>query len=522
MRNLIIVIFYLLTYFDASPQNVGIGTNTPAASAKLDVTSTTSGLLPPRMTTLQRDAIVSPVPGLMIFNTDLQQIEIYTTHGWHTIKKSLPSLEKLYGGNLSDCTESIWETTDGGYIVAGYSLSSASGDITGTNHGSLDFWVVKLDGSGNIVWNKLLGGNGYDIAYAIQQTTDGGYIVAGTTASSASGDVTGTNHGPPGFSDCWVLKLDGSGNIIWNKLLGGTDDEAGESIQQTTDGGYIVAGYTYSSANGDVTGANHGGSDYWVVKLDGSGNIVWNKLLGGAGSEIAHDIHQTTDGGYIVAGCSFSSASGDITGTNHGSLDFWVVKLDGSGNIVWNKLLGGTGNENTCYIDQTVDGGYIIGGTTNSSANGDVTDNNHGFEDYWVVKLGSSGNIVWNKLLGGFGSDVANDIHQTTDGGCIVAGYSNSSTSGNVTGTNHGLSDFWIVKLDGSANVVWNKLLGGTDIDYALSIQQTTDGGYIVAGHTSSTATNSLGNGDITGINHGSVDLWIVKLDGSGLRLIIR
>ncbi len=250
---------------------------------------------------------------------------------------------------------------------------------------------MKLDNSGNIVWNKLLGGNLTDLAYSIVQTTDGGYIVTGNSTSSANGDVTGTNHGS---SDYWIVKLDNSGNIVWNKLLGGSDTDITYSIQQTTDGGYIVAGESFSSANGDVTGTNHGVQDYWIVKLDGSGNIIWNKLLGGSGNDITKSIVQTTDGGYIVAGYSASPANGDVSGVNHGGYDYWIVKLDGSGNIVWNKLLGGSGNDIAYSVQQTADGGYIVAGTSYSSSNGDVTPTNHGSGDFWIIKLDANGNIL--------------------------------------------------------------------------------------------------------------------------------
>ena len=517
MRILIIAIISLLICFKSTSQNVGIGTNTPAVSAKLDVTSTTSGLLPPRMTTQQRNAIANPVPGLMIFNTDRQHLEVYTIYGWHIIINS-PSLEKLYGGSHYDYVRNIQQTTDGGYIVAGSSFSSANGDVTGTNHGNSDYWIIKLNVSGNIVWNKLVGGTGHDDAYDIQQTTDGGYIVAGYSTSSASGDVTGTNHGA---TDFWVVKLDALGNIVWNKLLGGTWNEETYDVQQTTDGGYIVAGYSYSSASGDVTGTNHGpfgSGDYWIVKLNASGNIVWNKLLGGSGHDVAYGIRQTTDGGYIIAGHSNSSNSGDVTGSNHGGVDYWILKLDASGNIVWNKLLGGNVTDVGTDVQQTTDGGYIVAGYSHSSANGDVTGSNHGLEDYWIIKLDGLGNIVWNKLLGGTVAEIPSAIQQTTDGGYIIAGSSSSSTSGDVTGTTNGGDDYWIVKLDGSGSIVWNKLLGGIGIENATAIHQTTGGGYIVAG----ISNHSSASGDVTGTSHGNNDYWIIKLDGSGLRLVIR
>jgi hypothetical protein len=216
--------------------------------------------------------------------------------------------------------------------VAGQSFSSASGNVTAANHGDNDYWIVKLDAAGNIVWNKLLGGSGTEAAQAVQQTADGGYIIAGYSVSSASGNVTGTNHGT---YDYWIIKLDASGNIVWNKLLGGTSQDEGHSIVQAADGGYVVAGYASSSESGNVTELNHGSFDYWIVKLDTGGNIVWDRLLGGTINDYPYSLQRTADGGYIIAGYSGSSNDGDISANNHGGFDYWIIKLDAGGNVVY-------------------------------------------------------------------------------------------------------------------------------------------------------------------------------------------
>jgi hypothetical protein len=398
--------------------------------------------------------------------------------------------QKCLGGTNWDYAYSIHQTTDGGYVVAGWTASN-DGDVSG-NHGGADYWLVKLDAAGNIQWQKCLGGTNWDYAYSIHQTTDGGYVVAGTTGSN-DGDVSG-NHGN---YDYWVVKSDASGNIQWQKCLGGTGDDYAYSIQQTTDGGYVVAGWTASN-DGDVSGY-HGGWDYWVVKLDASGNIQWQKCLGGTSNDEANSIQQTTDGGYVVAGRTESN-NGDVSG-NHGGRDYWVVKLNASGNIQWQKCLGGTSGETAYSIQQTTDGGYVVAGQTLSN-DGDVSGNHSFISDYWVVKLDASGNIQWQKCLGGTGGEQAYSIHQTTDGGYMVAGYS-TSNDGDVSG-NHGGRDYWVVKSDASGNIQWQKCLGGTGDDYAYSIQQTTDGGYVVAGFTDSY------DGDVSG-NHGNWNYWIVK-----------
>ena len=395
-----------------------------------------------------------------------------------------------YGGSLTDAGNCIQQTNDQGFIIAGYSRSN-DGDVSG-NNGQIDMWVVKIDNLGNIEWQKCLGGSEYDYATSIQQTIDGGYIVAGYSKSN-DGDVTG-NHGNQDF---WVVKIDNLGNIEWQKCLGGSSGEVANSIQETTDQGFIVAGST-SSNDGDVTG-NHGSSDSWVVKLDNLGNIEWQKCLGGSGNDVARSIDETTDGGYIIAGATISN-DGDVSG-NHGSMDYWVVKIDSQGNIEWQKCLGGSQFDNAKSIQQTIDGGYIVAGYSESN-DGDVS-GNHGGIDMWVVKLDNFGNIEWQECLGGSVEDIANSIQETIDGGFIVAGES-SSNDGNVSG-NHGNEDSWVVKLDSLGTIEWQKCLGGSSEDIANSIQETSISSYVLVGKTLSN------DGDVSG-NNGGEDYWVTKL----------
>ncbi len=392
--------------------------------------------------------------------------------------------------------------------MAGYS-SSYNGDVSG-NHDSTDVWVVKLNSSGNIQWQKCLGGTMADYGYSIQQTTDGGYILIGTTDSN-NGDVSG-NHG---CSDVWVVKLNSGGNIQWQKCLGGTSFDYGFSIQQTTDGGYILTGQTDSN-NGDVSGIhfnnpNYQTPDVWLVKLSSTGAIQWQKCLGGSSSDSGSSIEQTIDGGYIVVG-STSSINGDVIG-NHFQFtsDVWVVKLGSTGAIQWQKCLGGTKTDFGNSILQTLDGGYIVAGGTDSN-DGDALGNHQttgggGIYDAWVVKLSSAGNIQWQKCLGGGYIEKAFSIQQTADGGYIVLGGAGSD-NGDVIG-NHGpgfeMSDAWTVKLNSTGEIQWQKCLGGSGYECGYSINQVVDGGYILTGRTQSN------DGDVSG-NHGKKDSWVVKL----------
>jgi hypothetical protein len=347
-----------------------------------------------------------------------------------------PAIEwqKCLGGTADDFANSIQQTSDGGFIVAGETRSN-DGDVSG-NHGKSDAWVVKLNSLGDILWKKCLGGTGNDYARSIQQISDGGFILTGYTNSN-NGDVSGNN----GYYDAWVVKLNSSGDILWQKCLGGTYDDYARSIQQTSDTGFILAGYTFSN-DGDVSG-NHGFSDAWVVKLNSSGDIIWQKCFGGTNEDYAYSIQQTSDSGFIVAGYTFSN-DGDVSGY-HGYFDYWVVKLNSSGDIEWQKCLGGTYYDYAYSIQQTSNGGFIVAGSTNSN-NGDVS-GYHGYFDYWVVKLNSSGDIEWQKCLGGTNNDYANSIQQTSDGGFIVAGYTESN-DGDVSGYHGGDYDAWVVKLN--------------------------------------------------------------------------
>jgi len=341
---------------------------------------------------------------------------------------------KMYGGSGWDRASSIQQTSDGGYIVAG---SSYSTDIPGvTNHGDLtqDCYIIKLDADGEVLWQNMFGGSEEESAYSIQQTSDGGYIVAG---SSSSTDIPGvTNHGS---SDFYIIKLDADGNVLWQNMYGGSDGDGAYSIQQTSDGGYIVAGQSGST---DIPGViNHGGSDFYIIKLDANGEVLWQNMYGGSENlieEAANSIQQTSDGGYIVAGWSEST---DIPGVaNHGHLDFYIIKLDAYGNVLWQNMYGGSGWDSANSIQQTSDGGYIVAG---ASGRGPMW--THHF-NFYIIKLNTDGNVLWQNMYGGSDFDGANSIQQTSDGGYIVAGRSGSTDIPGVI--NHGYSDFYVIKLN--------------------------------------------------------------------------
>ncbi len=390
--------------------------------------------------------------------------------------------QKSFGGSEDDQARSIKQTADGGYIVVGLTRSN-DGDVSDNNISARSIWVVKLDASGNLQWEKSYGGNDYEEANEIQQTSDGGYIVIG---SSKSIDFIGTNIGD---QDIIIFKLDTNGDYIWGKRFGGTGLDSGYSIKQTTDGGYIASGKVNYPGNL---------ANLWVAKLDVNGDIAanWsNTQFYGVNNEVALSVNQTTDGGYIVAG----TADFD-TGNN---MDFWIFKLDATSNVVWQNTYGGSGIEWARDVQQTSDGGYMIVGST-ASNDGDVS-NNYGQSDFWVLKLDVSGNIEWEKNYGGSQFDVAFSVQQTADGGYVIAGET-SSDDNDVSGNpGSNIYDYWVIKITATGVLSWQTCLGGSSNDFGKSIQQTSDNGFIVTGQAFSN------NWDVSG-NNGRYDFWVVKL----------
>lgn len=293
--------------------------------------------------------------------------------------------------------------------------------------------------------------------------------------------------------------------IEWQGCLGGSGpDYWSPAARATPDGGMVVSASTYST-DGDVSGWSSSEKNFWVVKLDGLGSIAWERVLGGSENDDPYTLDLTHAGGYVVAGTTLSNDI-DVTG-NHGYYDAWVVELDGDGDIVWQRTFGGSEFECVRSVKQTLDGGYVFCGRANS-IDGDVV-GNHGGGDAWVVKLDALGAIQWQRCLGGAHSDYANSILPTSDGGYVMAGETHS-VDGDVQ-ESHGGYDGWVVKLDHSGYIEWETSLGGSDWEHFSGVCQAEDGGYIVAG-----ATESI-DGDVVGLHEGGYDMWVVKLDVSGV-----
>ncbi len=355
---------------------------------------------------------------------------------------------KTFGGKNNDYPGYVQQTSDGGYIIASGTESYGSGNE--------DIWLVKTDANGNQVWSNTFGGSNQDHPNSVQQTSDGGYIIAGFAYSFTVGRL----------SEAYLIKTDASGKEQWSKTFGGDLRDPLMSVQQTLDGGYIVAGWTesFGDSNGDV----------WLIKTNATGDQQWSKTFGGISVDYGRSVQQTLEGGYIVAGYTYSYGAGDS--------DAWLIKTNANGDQQWNWTFGGTLEDGANSVQQTQDGGYVVAGWTMSYAAGKY--------DAWLLKTDASGKEQWNKTFGGTLNDTVYYVQQTSDGGYIISGYTDSYGTG--------LKDIWVIKTDDKGNELWNKTFGGIRDDQALSIRQTLEGGYIIAG-----GTRSYGAG--------GWDTWLIK-----------
>ncbi|MBK9046813.1 MAG: T9SS type A sorting domain-containing protein [Bacteroidetes bacterium] len=365
--------------------------------------------------------------------------------------------QNTIGGSGDDELYSISPTSDGGYILGGRSSSDVSGDKTENSNCIHDYWIIKTDSLGLIQWQNTIGGNGTDYLYSISQTSDGGYILGGNSDSNISGDKSKNSIG--GY-DYWIVKTNNLGTIQWQQTIGGNDKDELHSIEQTSDGGYIMGGFSNSNISGDKTENSIGAlgkPDFWIVKTDSLGNIQWQNTIGGSSFEYLYSVEQTSDGGYILGGTSTSNISGDKTENSNGGYDFWIVKTDSIGNIQWQNTIGGHNTDELYTISHTSDRGYVLGGFSASNLSGDKTENRISStvnSDYWIVKTDSLGIIQWQNTIGGKYVDGIYSIEQISGGGFILGGLSSSNISGDKTETTNGGTDFWVIKITDNYNLI--------------------------------------------------------------------
>ncbi|MFB0544608.1 MAG: hypothetical protein ACETVN_02735 [Asgard group archaeon] len=395
--------------------------------------------------------------------------------------------DKSYGGNDGDGGTWVEQTSDRGYIIAGSTRSFGAGFS--------DVWLIKTDENGTVLWSKTYGGTYYDWGTCVRQTADGGYIITGST------EYNGTS------GDIWLIKTDTNGDEEWNQTYGGPIDDYGRCVMQTSDGGYIITGYQgqfYAKSIFTISLRNSASGGIWLIKTNSTGGLEWNKTYGRAYVDKGYCVEQVTDGGYIIVGST-------IIDDSDTSYDVWLIKTDENGNEVWDKTFGEKGSDEGYCVQQTVDGGYIITGKKAPHAfcynnawltkNDKNHDNIHNIKqiviyipyDVWLIKTDPNGNGEWSKIFGGLDDDTGYSVSQTTDGGYIIAGYTNSFGAGHY--------DVWLIKTDLKGNKQWSKTYGGTWDDIGCCVLQTSDGGYIILGSTESYGA-------------GYRDVWLIKTYG--------
>jgi hypothetical protein len=362
--------------------------------------------------------------------------------------------EQTYGGTDSDSGQAVQQTSDGGYIIAGGTYSFGNG--------SSDVYLIKTDVNGVEQWSQTYGGTEYEMGYSVQQTSDGGYIIVGGI-------------GPLGSRNVYLIKTDVNGVEQWSQTYGGTSDSTSNSVQQTTDGGYIICGYSNYLGNDE-----NWTTDVYLIKTDVNGVEQWSQTYGGTEYESSYSVQQTTDGGYIIVGETYSFGNG-------GS-DVYLIKTDVNGVEQWSQTYGGTEYEIGYSVQQTTDGGYIISGRTDSFGNGSL--------DFYLIKTDGNGLEQWSQTYGGTAPDLGGvSVQQTTDGGYVITG--STQSFGN------GVFDIYLIKTDVNGVEQWSQTYGGIAPDFGTLVQQTSDGGYII-----SASTSSFGNG--------SSDVYLIKTDSEG------
>ena len=428
--------------------------------------------------------------------------------------------QQAYGGGQNDYLYALRETQDGGYLLGGSSESPAGGTKTSTNCAATDYWIVRLDASGNSVWDVTFGGTSFDNLRSIGETADGGIIVGGSSQSGISCSKLTPYYGTQS-GDYWVLRLDRNGNKTWEQDIGGNYSDLLWQVQQTADGAFFLAGYSGSPPSGNKTAIPQGGEDYWAVRLNTNGAILWDRSFGGEANDYLRDGQQTDEGGFILGGGSLSQPSGNKSSPNYGSTnrftataDFWIVRLDANGNKLWDRSFGGIYDDTLYCMRQMPDGGYMLAGRSSSPPGGNKTSPNYGGADFWLVRLDASGNKLREQSFGGTGDEYPYSMAVTTDGGVIVGGWSNSGISGNKTAPSFGGADFWVVRLDADGNKLWEAGYGGSRADQLQSLQQTRDGGFILGG-----GSHSPADGNKTVPTDFWSDFWVIKLGPEQPRL---
>jgi hypothetical protein len=362
------------------------------------------------------------------------------------------TFQRTYGGAFSDVGQSVEQTSDGGYIIAGYTNSYGAG--------GMDVYLLKTDAHGDTLWTRTYGGEQWDEGCSVQQTYDGGYVVTGYTESFGAGGA-----------DVYLIRTKADGDTLWTRAFGGPDRDEGRSVRQTADSGFVIAGYTGSFGAGDT--------DVYLIKTNANGDTSWTRTFGGIEEDEGYSVQQTVDGGYVVAGGTESFGAGDH--------DIYLVKTNAQGDAAWTRTFGGASSDRAYSVHPTADSGYVVAGYTDSYGAGSA--------DAYLIKTDVRGETAWSRTYGGAGLDYCYSVEQTTDHGYILAG---SFDPAGADGRN-----VYLAKTEAGGDTLWTRTFGGSNGDIGYSVQETADTGYVIAGWSI-----SFGAGDDA--------VYLVKTDALG------
>jgi len=428
--------------------------------------------------------------------------------------------EKSYGGKHAEYLFDAQPTADYGFILAGSSISGKTGNKEDANKGDLDYWIWKMNEKGDLDWQKSFGGSGVDLLQSIKLTADGGFILAGISNSKKGLDK---QEDAKGNDDFWIIKLDAKGNGLWQKTIGGSGQEKLHSVILTSDGGYLLGGSsasykTITSSDGktDLYGKSEdtrGNLDYWLVKLKNDGTIEWQKTFGGKYADELKSVTVLENGNYLVGGTSNSPVSGDKTEDNLGLNDYWLIQLDKTGNLVWQKTIGGTQDDNLFALTATKDGGFIVGGNSNSETSTTKTKGSAKGSDFWVVKFDIEANMLWQEVYNYGDRDVLTSIIENEDGTFLIGGYAQSEANTNNSllskakkGDKDGINDYIALKIKANGEEDWTQTAGSKGEEVMKKLLETRDGGYLLTGTSNGKASKDKNN------TIGGNDFWVVKL----------
>ena len=420
-------------------------------------------------------------------------------------QSSLPEIDTSFtvGALDEDRLYVVRELDNKQVLLAGETNSIISGDLTAFNEGETDLWVVKHHTAsllGN-VWDFTYGGDSVDL-FADMEILSDGFVLLGTSRSPISGEKSANSKGG---MDYWIIRCDLEGNVLWDRTIGGAGEDTATTVTKVGTNGFLIGGYSTSENTGDKTEVSRGGTDYWVVRLDALGNIMWDKTMGGDGEEYLEDVFYN-DGEFLCLGSSTSEATGEKSKVSFGMSDIWLVTLDNLGNLVWDEAYGGTNNDYGVEVALQITNDLIIGTNSESGANGNKTSASFGNMDVWILQIDSAGGIEWQEAYGGTDKDEFFDMLDVPQGGMTIGASTESDENGNKTSLNRGGVDYWIFSIDSLGVKGWDFTYGGSSNDHFRSVYQGCDRGFLLGGFSeSNTGSEKLQDAV------GSHDYWFIR-----------